>query len=323
MSGKYFLVTGLILFMITHSAAGSTPAPYDIYDGINPDVRSASMGGAGVCSKRGAPAMYFNPAGLCGIANFTTFSFKVKQSPKELERSDILGGRSLIFLGFSGGDMGIAWSPLSNIKKCLLSGTTIEVKVNKFTMGFSNRLSGNLDFGMNINFFNGFMGITGATADISDANGYGIDWGIIYRMHPNITLGSSFFNAPSSVRWSGYGSENLPLVIRHGGTVKLPGLFEVSSEVETRSYRKERPLDGKKRVKIYHFGIEQNFFNIISFRGGMFGEDLNDEKKSGYSAGIGWAKDRAVCDIAWQRQYLTPADKDYLQTYFVSVTVPF
>jgi len=306
---KRFLVAGLVVFVIAWNASGSTPpTPYNAYDGINPGMRSASMGGTGVCFRGDASAMYFNPAGLYGSANFVTFSFKVKQSPEELKDSDILSGRSFYFLGFSGGDMGLAWSPLSNI--IISSGAAeTEVKINKFTMGFSNRISRNLDFGMNINFFNGFMGVTGTSADISDGNGYGIDWGIIYKMHPNIILGSSFFNAPSSIRWSGYGSENLPKVIRNGGTVKLRGLFEVSSE--------------KKSIKIYRLGIEQSFFGIISFRAGMFGEDLDDKKKSGYSAGIGWSRDRASCDIAWQKQYLTPVDKDYLQTYFISVTVPF
>lgn len=320
---KHFLVAGLVVFVTIGNTSGSAPpTPYNAYDGINPGMRSASMGGTGVCSRGDASAMYFNPAGLYGSANFVMFSFKVKQSPVELKDSDILSGRSFIFLGFTGGDMGIAWSPLSNI--IISSGSkSTEVKINKFTMGFSNRLSRNLDFGMNINFFNGFMGVADASVDISDSHGYGIDWGIIYRMHPNMTLGSSFFNAPSSIRWSGYGSENLPLIIRNGGTVKLPGLFEVSSEVETRRYRKARESDGKKSVKIYRLGIEQSFFGIISLRAGIFGEDLDDKKKSGYSAGIGWSRDGTNCDIAWQRQYLTPTDKDYLQTYFISITAPF
>ncbi len=316
-----------ILFLGSFALAEKLPDlfPYNAYDGYNPGVRSAAMGGAGLCSVLDASAVYFNPAGLYGGTNMSLISFNVRQSPKELaDQYDILGGRALTFLGFRGGGMAVAWQPLSNMISTGTAASSLEVKVNKFTMSFSNNVGGGMNFGMNINYFSGFMGATsGGEAKISDANGYGIDWGLTYRAHPNITFAASLFNSPSSISWSGYDSDDPPVIKRTGAMVQLSHLLTVSSEVELRKYSKARG-DGKKNIKIYHTGLEQSLGYVIFLRGGIFGEDLNDNNKTGYSAGIGWYQDKVNVDISWQKEYpLMSSHDEYLETFSFSVNSPF
>ncbi|MCD6311539.1 MAG: hypothetical protein J7M11_03675 [Elusimicrobia bacterium] len=316
---------GLFL-LISFSAAEPLPElfPYNAYDGYNPGVRNAAMGGAGLCSERDASAVYFNPANLFGGNNMSLMSFNVRQTPEELSAQyDILGGRSLAFLGFRGGGMAVAWQPLSNISTGTVAGSSIEVKVNKFTMSFSNNVSPMVNFGMNINYFSGYMGFTSSSAaKISDANGYGIDWGLTYKAHPNITFAISLFNSPASISWSGYDSDKPPVIKRTGARVRLSHLLTVSSEVEVRKYSKAR-ADGKKNVKIVHTGIEQSIADIIFLRGGIFGEDLNDNNKTGYSAGVGWYQDKVNVDISWQKEYPLLSYDEYLETFSFSVNYPF
>ncbi|MBA3066483.1 hypothetical protein KJ633_00055 [bacterium] len=319
----------LILFLLlsSFSAAEQLPDlfPYNAYDGYNPSVRSLAMGGAGLCSTRDASAVYFNPAGLFGGDNMSLISLKVRQTPKELSgQYDILSGRSLTFLGFRGGGMAIAWQPLSNMISIGTAGSSVEVKVNKFTMSFSNNVSGAVNFGMNINYFSGYMGVTdGAAAKISDANGYGIDWGLTYRAHPNITFATSLFNSPSSISWGGYDADKPPVIARTGARVKLSHLLTVSAESENRKYSRAREADGKKTVKIFHAGLEQSLADIIYLRGGIFGEDLSDNNKTGYSAGIGWYQDKVNVDISWQKEYPLLSYDEYLETFSFSVNSPF
>ncbi|MCD6413817.1 MAG: PorV/PorQ family protein [Elusimicrobia bacterium] len=313
-----------ILIFAASSAFTESPAPYNSYDGINPGIRSAAMGGAGVSFSKDASSIYFNPAALFGGKRKSLFSFKVKESPAEISK-DITGGRSLIFLGFQSNGSGLGWQILSNMRISSATETT-EVKVNRFAMGFSNKVGSQMTFGMNINFFNGFLGhsdTASSSVKISDGNGWGIDWGLLYRPQPALAMGIAFFNAPASIRWSGYGSEKPPFVTRIGSSLKLPGLFLVSAEAETRKYRKPRDYDGKKQIEIYRLGFEQSFFNVIFLRGGIFGEDLNDKKRTGYTAGIGWSKGEADFDVAWKGEYPTPSSEKYLNTIFISVQVPF
>ncbi len=318
----------LLFFLLSSfSAAEKLPDlfPHNAYDGYNPGVRSAAMGGAGLCSERDASAVYFNPACLFGGDNLSLISFNVRQTPNELsEQHDILGGRSLTFLGFRGGGMAVAWQPLSNMISISTAGSSLEVKVSKFTMSFSNNVSAAMNFGMNINYFSGYMGVTDAgVAKISDANGYGIDWGLAYKAHPNITFAASLFNSPASISWSGYDADKPPVIKRTGARVKLNRLLTVSSEAEIRKYSKARD-DGKKNIKIYHTGLEQSIADVIFLRGGIFGEDLSDNNKTGYSAGIGWYQDKVNVDISWQKEYPPLSSYDeYLETFSFSVNSPF
>jgi len=227
----------------------------------------------------------------------------------------------MTFLGFVGSGMGIAWQPMSNFSS-LTQGTTAEVKVKRLTMSFSNTVSGPVDFGMNINYYEGYLGIK-PSGEIADANGYSIDWGLIYRAHPNITFATSLMNSPAAVKWSSYGTDKPPVVSRSGASCNLAGLLTVSSEVEIRKYQKSRDYDGKKNIKIYHAGIEQSLLNVIFLRGGLFGEALNDNKKTGYSAGMGWRQGSTDVDISWRREYANPKDSEYLQTYYFSISAPF
>jgi len=319
--------SALLLFLLSSfSAAEKLPDlfPHNAYDGYNPGIRSVAMGGAGLCSERDASAVYFNPSCLFGGSNMNLISFNVRQTPKELaDQYDILGGRSLTFLGFRGGGMAVAWQPLSNMISTGTAGSSLEVKVNKFTMSFSNNVSGPMNFGMNINYFSGYMGFTSSSAaKISDANGYGIDWGLTYKAHPNITFAASLFNSPSSITWSGYDSDKPPVIKRTGARVRLSRLLTVSAEAESRKYSKAR-ADGKNNIKIYHAGLEQSIADIIFLRGGLFGEDLNDSNKTGYSAGIGWYQDNVHVDISWQKEYPLLSYAEYLETFSFSVNSPF
>ena len=167
------------------------------------------------------------------------------------------------------------------------------------------------------------MGFTSSSAaKISDANGYGIDWGLTYKAHPNITLAASLFNSPSSISWSGYDSDDPPVIKRTGARVRLSHLLTVSAEAESRKYSKAR-ADGKKDIKIYHAGLEQSIADVIFLRGGLFGEDLNDSNKTGYSAGIGWYQDNVNVDISWQKEYPLLSYSEYLETFSFSVNSPF
>jgi len=311
----------LIFLLLNAFAFARSPVPYNAYDGEEISARLSGMGGTGVTGGRDASVVYTNPAGLFSMGKIFTASFKLRQTPEKYKSQDILSGRSLIFFGFSGNGMGLSVRPLSNFST-LQNGTTVEVKVNEFSMGFSNKINKLVDFGMNINYFYGFMGVSSDYTKISDANGFGIDWGVIYRARPYINFGLSFLNAPASVRWSGYGSEKPPVVVRSGASVKLSGFLEISADVETRNYKKANSLD-KKNVKIYHIGIEQSILNIIFLRGGLSGEDLNDTKKTVYNAGLGWHKGGVFVDLSWLKKYPSPQESDYIQSFYLSITSPF
>jgi len=311
----------LSFLLITGFAFADSPVPYNAYDGEEISARLSAMGGVGATGGRDASVIYTNPAGLFNLGKVFTASFKLRQTPEKYKNQDILSGRSLTFFGFGGSGMGLTGRPLSNFST-LQGGTTVEVKVNEISMGFSNKANKSVAVGMNINYFYGLMGISSGNTKISDANGFGIDWGVIYKANPYINFGLSFLNAPASIKWSGYGSEKPPVIVRSGASVKLSGFLELSADVEKRNYKKANS-SGEKSVKIYHIGIEQSILNIVFLRGGLSGEDLNDAKKTAYSAGLGWYRGGAFVDISWIKKYPSPEDSDYIQSFYLSITSPF
>jgi hypothetical protein len=328
----------ILSILLSCTSVYATKSPLNDFYFIGEVPDSAAIGrGLAYAGVSGSPyAPYWNPAGLVAMKdNSMGVSFNVFTESdidsEILKNGYPLQGRQLNFISVCSNQVGFYWRPLTD-RVITTTGTvsgvdfeqTVEAKMNVFGISVAVPHTDKVDFGMNINFITGMIGmsrIEGAVAEvgISDGYGWGLDWGLIYKVSDRLNVGLTLLNGPGLIYWEDYDTDKLPPTFRVGIDIQLSQLMSLGIDYE--NCYGDGSIDNKD---IYHFGVEQYVAKGILVRGGVYGSsDFQDKYKNVYTTGIGYKSEKYSLDIA-ARQYYTDSTKSTrIRRFSLSGVIPF
>lgn len=332
-----------ICAQVSHAERDAAPVDFNDFDGGMVGARALGMGNALVAVRNVAEAPYWNPAGLNLLKN-NMFSVSLDMfrtsriKTDELFRVESLRGRKLTYLSVTGHNGALYFRPLANkyvetvldASDPLNNVETKEIKINAFGLSLANRsmyTDSATSVGMNIAFLTGSLATSriaqgeAPQVNLSDGNGFTIDWGTMIQLNENFLLGLTVQNVPGYIYWEDYRKTQLPVLLRMGFSLELPNLLTFSTEYERRYYR-----NTGEKPKFIHLGVEQHLGYFIRARGGIYGDDLGDPDTVNHTAGIGLQKRGYIIDFAF-RKYLQTDSKtlkrEKVYQYVMSIIMPF
>ncbi len=335
---KYFKKAVLFLIMLVSPVlvmCEKSPLTDSYLLGEVPDSAAIGRGEAyvGVVGMPFSP--YWNPAGLVSTKKSSLgISLNVTSQSDEdsslIKESYPLEGRKLNFISVCGKQVGFFWRPVTN-RADTSSGTingifyeeTLDVKINMFGITVAVPHSTRVDFGMNINFITGMLGVSHLEGGIpaiiiSDGLGWGLDWGLIYNVNEGLNIGVSLLNGPGMIYWEDYSLDRFPPLFRAGVDIRLGQLMTMGFDYEKGFYDDSVEDDEKM-----HIGIEQYIKSDLIVRGGIYGSNFEDELNSTYTAGVGYIKSNYCIDLAFKQYYINKNPSGKLRRMSISGTIPF
>ncbi|MFH1415824.1 MAG: hypothetical protein ABIH89_07055 [Elusimicrobiota bacterium] len=332
---KRIILVFLIVASFIRLEAAESPLSEIFFAGEIPN--SAAIGrGMAYCAVTPSPyAPYWNPGGLVKMQHSmlgVSFNLNANSYTEThvLKDSYPLEGRSLNFISVCGDQVGIYWRPLSSridYSSWTVSGIkgeeTIEGKISMCGVTVAVPHNELVDFGMNINYISGIIGVSRVEGNdvslvVSDGYGWGLDWGLIYSVTPNVNMGLTLLNCPAYIYWEDYDKDRLPVFFRTGFDIRLAGLAALG--IDYANGPEVGPATGNG---IFYFGIEQYVKNNIIARAGVSGKDFNDAYKTMYTAGLGFSSNGYGIDIAFRHYYLDNNESSKVTRSSVSGVVPF
>ncbi len=326
---KEALLTVLFLILFSGVSSGDkSPFSDFFFFGEMPDAAAIAMGGAYTASSQSPFAAYWNPAAIARISqNNYAFSYNLSiQSQKDAEkiREQLpLEGRGINFIAISAPEIGVYYRRLSN-RVDEKGGEYLDGRMSIFGITVAVPQEGNADFGMNINYITGMTGYYSPELDnpvISSAFGWGLDWGLIYRVSPQLRMGLSLHNAPAYVYWGEWDTQRLPLLFRGGVELYLSRIVKASAVYETGAFEDRRAV----KNNLIRFGIEQRVGDSVALRAGVYGreKDFDDRYMLNYTAGVGYVLDNYRLDVALERFYPRGISSSRTERYSMSAAIPF
>ncbi|MEA3506447.1 MAG: hypothetical protein U9R36_02995 [Elusimicrobiota bacterium] len=337
---KKIILISLAFFVIGagKTYGESSPLSDMYYIGELPGSDAIGRGGAfaGVMGSPFAP--YWNPAGLAIVednkmgvsANLFSDS---KLEAKVIKKLYALQDRKLNFISVAAPQVGVYWRMLSD-RVDESTGTensynykeTIDENIHQFGVSVSVSHTEDIYFGMNINYLSGMLGyskIKGSTPTvvISPGAGWGLDWGLVFDVSDRMNIGVTVLNAPGYMYWDKYSQDRLPLIFRSGVDLKMNDLMSFGIDYETGVYD-----DSVDAEDILHLGIEHYINKNFLIRGGMFGDDLGNEYRTVYTAGVGYKKEGYSVDAAaiqYYTQGTTEEEREPVRRFSISGVIPF
>ncbi|MFC2091602.1 hypothetical protein ACFLTD_02385 [Elusimicrobiota bacterium] len=330
------IILVLMIFVIYDiSYCVDSPLNDSYYLGEVPDSAAIGRGGAyvGVAGSPFSP--YWNPAGIVSLKK-NTIGFSLNLFGKSdidssiLKKTYPLEGRKLNFISVCGPQVAMYWRPLSE-KVDISTGTingqayerTIDVKSSVYGLTVAVPHAEKVDFGMNINLITGMLGYLYKDAQdteliLSDGLGWGLDWGLIYKLTPDMNIGVSVTNLPAQIYWEDFDKEVLPTVFRAGFDLQLNQLMSFAMDYENAEY--DDSVDDNDMI---HVGMEHYIRSNFLVRAGMYARDFNDSKNAVYTAGLGYSSDLYQVDIAVRQYYIDENDSELLQRVSASAGLMF
>ena len=319
--------------MLFSCAAGASVLEDIYYTGETPGAAALGRGGAYSAVKGDAYASFWNPAGLAALSENLLAVSSDFMSSGPLNKSIMAGplsGSNLNYIAIAGPEVGMYWRPLA-LRVEDSTGTRNgesyrikrDVKINMFGLSVGVKHAERVDFGMNMNFIFGTMGVAeiteqSASAEVPYGYGWGIDWGLIYRMSDQVNAGVVLRNGPSAIYWDkGFGRDRLPPILRAGLDIRLSQLMSVGVDYE-KSFADSSVNPGES----VHLGVEHYLAQNLILRAGVYGSNLDSETSRVYTAGLGYMFDKYNIDLA-ARQAAPEGDGGTVRRYTLSGIIPF
>lgn len=261
---KLFLAI-LLLLLFTSYVYSSDNAGEFLDIGIGARVQGMGRAYAGLSDD--IYGMYANPAGLCQakikdieVGSMHSKLFDESISLNQLGLAYSLNKKARIgisYLGIKVDDIYYTASDYEDTREIL---GKFSDKQEAYHLTYSRQLSGgNASFGIGLKY------IKHKLKD-ADADGWGIDIGVIYNKSKKLTLGLVFQNALSpgiKLKWSTGNTDTIPLLIKLGFAYKM----EVGKEKKGLIIVGD--IDRKKhRDETYHLGVEYQATESIRLRAG-------------------------------------------------------
>lgn len=325
------LIIASLLFIC--SSAAQIPLP-DIYPTSLPSARVKGLGGAGTSLLGETSAGWWNPALLAFQQSdaihisFANENHSTLASLLETEPSIL--GKHISYIGLSTFQGGIAYHPLFSLSysdSLFQNGTVerdMEIKLDEFILslttfaGSSERYAVPFVLGINIKYLLGRFAdaeifrdvsgnITGAQADISSGNGYGLDIGITYNFD---ILSLSIFSRDllTHIYWNGYDRQVLPVYTSAGVSVNPFSTLLLVFDVN-RIFEKDKPFifRGGAEYTFLRSSNPSNFFSTIisgspSVRAGTAFKEIQAIGYTDISLGLGYDMNGNRFDMAIEGQ---------------------
>jgi hypothetical protein len=306
---------------------------FDAFDGKPSGARFIGLGEQGAAAEAGPESPLWNPAALHDIAR-PTFSADFDVARRSAIDENVLTGdlplrgRKLTYLGFAAQDAAFFFRPLSNFNERTVTDVLDpannfideNLEVNQVGFSAASESQPGAGLGINLTYLNAHRSYAVAATgqppviDFADGNGFTLDLGLRRKWEQG-SFGAAAFNIPGILYWNSYKPDQLPVLVRAGGSFYPVPYFGLLGEYEKRFYRGNVP-----QPKIIHLGLELTPLPWIQLRGGTYGEDLNDPNKVSYAAGVSAISPKGYqFDIAL-RSYLFQGERVY--NYFLSLILP-
>jgi hypothetical protein len=300
-----------------------------------PDSAAIGRGQANT-SVYGSPfCVFWNPAGIVGLYKSGMGISLNIHSETDLESAVVkksypLEGRKLNCISICGEQVGFYWRSLSNrvdestsVVSGLDQSIVLDEKINVFGFSVAVPHSKKTDFGMNINFFSGIIGYSitkggVATVVISDGYGWGLDWGLIYKISEGLNAGVTVMNFPAYIYWEDYEKDELPVIFRAGVDLRMTQLMAFGMDYENGIY--DDTVDDKD---IVHLGIEHYIKGGVIGRIGIYGNDFDNKYDIVYTAGLGYILKGYNIDLAVKQYYSKESGAARIRRYSISGVIPF
>jgi hypothetical protein len=312
---KICFCIGCLLLAAVASANPPAPVPFNTYDGLQPGGRAAAMGMAYAAMNGDPASVYYNPAGLTGFTrSYLAITYEALRqselSTDEIFSGEPLRGRNLMFLCIAGQGGALSWRPVANMTRHDQNGadwTNEEIKVDGYSISVSHASSDNLSIGLTLSYLSGQIAqssVTGGIPSVNISDGYGMaaDFGILYTVAPQLSLGMNLQNLGGMMFWEDFEAEQLPFILRTGFAYHIGQYLTFASDWERRYYRAIDPQT------VTHFGIEQAFTKWLSLRAGIYGPDLNDQTTTRITAGLGYTQNDYSLSLSGEKYLLNGQD---------------
>lgn len=116
--------------------------------------------------------------------------------------------------------------------------------------------------------------------------------------------------------WKDHSKTTLPLKIRVGNTWRIQSGVLTTIEYETSFYN-----EGSNKEDFMHLGAEVPMGEYISFRAGVFGDQIDDPRDRHYTAGF-TLKTQAGAEVSYALEQFEISDEKVNKSY-ISVAFPF
>lgn len=324
---RYLLALALVSMIMPRAYAGAiAPTPYDAYDGIAPGGRQTAMGQAFTAGVADPANVYFNPAGLAAnTSNILSATYEPTRqsnlSTNDVFASEAIRNRNFLFVCLTGPKFAISWRPLANTTISTSTAASDwesdDIKVNAFTISTSHQHSTAVRSGLNLTYLTGQVAHSSLiggipTLKLSDGYGVALDYGLQMVLTDQFSIGVNLKNIAGTMWWESYEKEQLPFTSRFGAAYTISSVMTLTADWETRYY-----LKGDK-VDITHYGLEQAIGSVLRLRAGMWGEDLNDQEKVHFSAGLGYLS--SACDLSIAGEKYRVSTEDVVR-YVLSLSI--
>lgn len=334
---KRTVLCSLFIVITLSVLSNGSPLNDKYYIGEPPGCAALGRGHAFAGVKGHSFSPYWNPAGIISLARSGVGVSLNLLSETEIESEIIkdsypLEGRKLNYISVCSNQVGVYWRPLSN-RVDKTTGTdqgnnfiqTIDEKINVFGVTVAVPHSNKTDFGMNINIILGILGYSKEIDNdedeliISDGIGWGLDWGLIYKVTDYVDFGISVINFPAQINWEDFEKDTLPTIFRAGMNLKMSQLMSLGLDYENGLYD-EYVNSGRDTI---HIGIEQYASKSVLLRCGVYSEDFYEKYENVFTAGVGYHKGGYKLDIAANQYYSGSTESEKIVRLSISGDIPF
>jgi hypothetical protein len=296
-----------------------------------------SLSGSNLSSITGVDAIYWNPAGLASLNNqkaellFSHSIYFADMNMQYLAVGASLG--SLMNLGFSIRSLNIG--EIYETTEIQPEGTGTIYKPTYIVAGLtlSRQLTDKIRFGTNVKF------VSENVANVK-ANGIALDFGLQYKGgNTGLAFGIAIKNLGPSMSFNGSGLDRTITAINGTSSVQRVILqeFDLPTSLEMGvSY--STPIGKKNFVNIYsafnnssfssdeyRFGLEYNWNNILSLRGGanILPDKETDESLFGPTFGVGLKYPIGSMSIGLDYAYRHVTEKAFETNHFFTLNLGF
>lgn len=273
------------LFQQSNLPAQGILTPYDIYYGRSPSAKAEAMGKGMVANPSNDFASFFNPASSSfskGLDLSVSFSHSNRRNYNyeginyKFKNSGGILGINRYYIG-----MGLSEDRSNNVNYTF------------YTLNYSNEVADGLFAGANLNLINTYIpghqsypsnvipeNIMSASIDIGAIKTFDLSGKASPDKKQMITLGASITNLTFTIMQDYFfGRYNLPVLLRAGGAYNIDVLKSGSARNDLFASMLNVLVHGEYEKELRHDdldilkgGLEIKIYEILSLRGGIYGE---------------------------------------------------
>lgn len=328
---KYFIISGVFfLFPSLGVSSEKISLGFDAYDGGYLSAETLGRGGTGASGVSSLGAGSTMPAGLSGNTESSVYTSVLtglsSKSPKSTISALDPTDQKLLQNLAVGSDKGILfYEPLGrqsgdeiSVLNTLTANRRVDFAADAIGFAASDKWKdGSVGISMAYLYSSYTEVLTSTTAAQSDTDrGYGLRLNIALRRPTGPFMwGLQLQNVPGFLWWNHHRRDQLPVRVRIGNTWRIkPGML-FSVDTEKRYYK-----EGSIEKNYVYVGSESVLSDQMTFRIGVFSEDIGKPNKRHWTGGLTWKLSSNV-DISYALDQYENLDEKVKQS-ILSIRIP-